>query len=341
MRKIIILQFALFLFCFYNCKENSGQIRTNENQTIKDTFHNVNDETKNSYFKYKKWSLIDNKEGIYQFSEFSIKLKNDLDDKKNIGGKKAFLNNQEIDFIITDAYVLTPFLFIDNNNEKIVLIQEEDEGGIYGYILYYFINDKFVKREYLDISPVNQIEIDKFINFKNDNNTIRTIILTDEYYDTKTEKIESSNQFNFIFNKTKNDEKAKINLNNKNDDNSKYSFYGVWKLACTPEEKISNIFFNNEKEGYLYIYDKTKLVTKMMIELSSNKSELQYVGTNIIGEGVDTSKLSSLKKGKTIAKFEVKNNNLIIFWNGFSEDKFLTKNPFSMGNSTILKKCSQ
>ena len=77
----------------------------------------------------------------------------------------------------------------------------------------------------------------------------------------------------------------------------------------------------------------------MMIELSDDKKSLQYIGVNIIGERFDTSKLASLKKRETIATFEIINNNLQIFWIGFSQEKFLTKNPFGKENSSILKKC--
>lgn len=338
MRKIIIIQFILFIFCFYNCKENSIQNKTVENKIIEDTIPNSNGGKEDSFFTFKNWNSIDKSKAIYQSPEFLVKLNNYLDEEKNVGGKKVYINNKEIDFIITDAYVLTPFLFIAGN-EKILLIQEEDEGGIYGYIVYYFENEKCIKRDYLNISPVEEnLEIDKFIRFSNDSQVIKPLILTHKYYDTNTDEIKSSNQYTFIINKT-----IEKNINNSvkhNDINVKqYSFYGLFKTDCNLKGNVSNISFNNEKEGYLYLYDNSKLVAKMMIELSDDKKSLQYIGVNIIGERFDTSKLASLKKRETIATFEIINNNLQIFWIGFSQEKFLTKNPFGKENSSILKKC--
>lgn len=232
---------------------------------------------------------------------------------------------------------MTPFLFV-NDTEKILLIQEEDEGGIYGYILYYFVNDKYIKREYLNISPENQIEIQNFIKFKSEESSILVMILTNKYYDTKTDEIKFSNQYDYRINKTNENPKTKSFQQNNVD---KHVFYGLWKANCNSKEKISYLLFNNEKEGYLYVYDHSKLVVKMMIELSNDKKYLQYVGVNIIGEGFNTNELANLKKNEPIAKFETINNNLNIFWIGFSQQKILPKNPFGKENLVILKKCTQ
>lgn len=201
MREMFIIQFILLLLFCSSCnhKENftpyeADKIRLTEKQSIS----HINNKT-GSFFTYEKWSSVD-PNGIYELSQFSIELKSYLDEKENAGGKKLYANNEEIDLIITDAYVLTPFLFI-NHTEKILLIQEEDEGGIHGYILYYFVNERYVRKEYLYISPENKIEIQDFIKFKNDQDSILVLILTEKYYDTKTDKIEFSNQYNFRINK--------------------------------------------------------------------------------------------------------------------------------------------
>ncbi|EKB58888.1 hypothetical protein [Bergeyella zoohelcum] len=336
MRKIFIIQFILFLFCFCNCKENFTQYKVYKSKLAeKQSISHVNDKI-DSFFTYKKWSSID-PNGIYEFSQFSVELKSYLDEKENVGGKKLYVNNKEIDLIVTDAYVLTPFLFV-SDTEKIILIQEEDEGGIYGYILYYFVDERYVKKEYLYISPENQIEIQNFIKFKNDKNTILVMILTEKYYDTKTDKIKFSNQYNFRINKiTGNAKIVSFHQNNV----YKHTFYGVWKADCESKERKSYLLFNDEKEGYLYVYNHSQLVAKMMVELLNDGKSLQYVGMNIIGEGVNANELVNIEKYEIIAKLDTINNNLIFFWIGFSQQKILSKNPFGKENSVILKKCTQ
>lgn len=336
MKRIVTIQFILFLLSFYNCKGNSNQEKVDKSKLIEipSVTHGIN--KTDSFFTYQKWSSVEN-DGVYQFSDFSIQLKKYLNEKENVGGSKVYVNNKEIDKLVTDAYVLTPFLFV-NDTEKILLIQEEDEGGIYGYILYYFVNDKYIKREYLNISPENQIEIQNFIKFKSEESSILVMILTNKYYDTKTDEIKFSNQYDYRINKTNENPKTESFQQNNVD---KHAFYGLWKANCNSKEKISYLLFNNEKEGYLYVYDHSKLVVKMMIELSNDKKYLQYVGVNIIGEGFNTNELANLKKNEPIAKFETINNNLNIFWIGFSQQKILPKNPFGKENLVILKKCTQ
>lgn len=70
MRKIIIIQFILFIFCFYNCKENSIQNKTVENKIIEDTIPNSNGGKEDSFFTFKNWNSIDKSKAIYQSPNF-------------------------------------------------------------------------------------------------------------------------------------------------------------------------------------------------------------------------------------------------------------------------------
>lgn len=334
MKNIIIIQFLLSLFFFCNCKENSIKNIFGD-QPIKIYEQKLPENKKSFYFTYKKWDSENESSNIYKDTHISVELKNYLDEQENIGGKQVFANNKQIDLIVTDAYKLTPYLFVDNE-ESLLLIQEEDESGIYGYLLYYFEEGKYIKKTYLNVSPVNQTKIDRFIKFKNIGNSIKAIILTDKYYDTGNDKIKPSEQYNFIFNKAQTIKNSNAKPGTNYDYNG-FKFFGLWKTDCA-KENISNILFNNEKEGYLYLYYKSKLFAKMMVELSEDK-KLNYIATNMIGEDFDANKLAKLKKGETIARFETIKNNLKIFWFGFPKEKFLTQNPFGKGDSAIIKKC--
>lgn len=155
---------------------------------------------KDSYFTYKKWNIVDKSNETYEIPGFVTHLKSYLDETKNIGGKKVYVNNKEIDFNVTDAYVFTPFIFI-HGQEKVLLIQEEDESGVYGYSLYYFNKDQFIKKEYLDIAPENTLEINKFVKIKNEAQNLKVTILTDKYYDARLEEMRPSSGYNHIINK--------------------------------------------------------------------------------------------------------------------------------------------
>lgn len=339
MKKFITIVFTFTLLYSCHCKQYSNSAAQKENKTINAVKGKIllnND----SYFIYEKWSSINESKEIYQKSGLTLQLKNFLDESKNIGGKKIFVNDNEIDFIVTDASVFTPFIFFDGD-EKILLIQEEDESGIYGYWLYYFNKEKFVKKAYLEIAPENTVEINKFIKFKNQPKDIIAIILTNKYYDTKLNKIKSSTD-HLTISKIPVQKKETTFGNRTQKENNKISFLGIWKTKCNTNDHVSNILFYNKSEGELNMYNNTKLVSKMMVEISSDQKLLKYVGTNIIGEGVDVKKITTLNKGDVIAKIEAINENKIsIHWLGFEKEKLFIKNPFSQESSTTLTKCDE
>ncbi|WP_153398088.1 hypothetical protein [Chryseobacterium vaccae] len=210
--------FIVGLFIFFSCKETKPETHQPSGS---DAIKPVNDTNKkdkkinkvnsdqpesqnNAYFIYEKWNTINKAEGIYQKNRLTLQLKSYLDESKNIGGKKMYINNKEIDFIVSDAYVLTPFIFTDGY-ENILLIQEEDESGIYGYRLYYFDKEKLVKKIILDVAPVEDtVEINKFITFKNGKQNIVPIILTNQYYDTELYTMKPSSNYRFVISKTSN-----------------------------------------------------------------------------------------------------------------------------------------
>lgn len=194
----------LFILLILSCKETKPETilpsKSEEKKPINKFSISKDEKKKNSYFAYEKWNSVNKEDEVYQKPGFIVQLKNYLDEPNNIGGKKIYINNKEIDLIITDAYVLTPFLFAVGH-EKILLIQEEDESGVYGYIFYYFNKENFIKKEYLDIAPENITEIDKFIKLKNEVTSVSINILTDKYYDTKLDEIIPSHEYHFSINK--------------------------------------------------------------------------------------------------------------------------------------------
>lgn len=199
-KKISLLFILLILSCKETKPETIQPSKSEEKKPINNSSISKDEKKKNSYFAYEKWSSINKEDEVYQKSEFIVQLKNYLDEPNNIGGKKIFINNKEIDLIITDAYVLTPFLFADGY-EKILLIQEEDESGVYGYFFYYFDKKNLIKKGYLDIAPENIAEIDKFIKLKNEATSVSVNILTDKYYDTKLDEIMPSHKYHFSISK--------------------------------------------------------------------------------------------------------------------------------------------
>lgn len=137
----------IILFVFsVSCKQNANnESPGNQNTQI--------GKKVNSKFIYKKWISNTDSEEIYRSDGQIVQLKSFVDQEKNIGGKKVIVNNQEIDFVQSDSYVFKPFLFVFEDKE-LILVQEEDESGINGYLIYFFQDNVFLKKEYLSITPV-------------------------------------------------------------------------------------------------------------------------------------------------------------------------------------------
>lgn len=209
--------FITGILCLFSCKETkqqtyqpssgsdrikpTGNTSPEKNKVSKVDIHQSENQN-NSYFIYEKWNTADNAEGTYQKTGLTVQLKSYLNESENIGGKKLYINSRETDFIVSDAYVFTPFLFTDGP-ESILLLQEEDESGIYGYRLYYFDNEKLIKKTILNIAPVEDtMEINKFITFKNGKQNIIPVILTGQYYDTELYTMKLSSGYRFIIRKT-------------------------------------------------------------------------------------------------------------------------------------------
>lgn len=140
---------------------------------------------------------------MYKSFGTTIQLRNSLAKTNQIGGKKIFHNNNEIDYITTDAYVITPYLFVENEN-KILLLEEKDEGGIYGYIMYLFDENNLILKQSLNIAPVNDIELSQFIQFENVRDSIKINLLQDKFLNTKLDTVENSSERNFLFQINKN-----------------------------------------------------------------------------------------------------------------------------------------
>ncbi|MCQ9639728.1 hypothetical protein MP478_10005 [Chryseobacterium sp. WG14] len=167
------------------------------------------------------------------------------------------------------------------------------------------------------------------------------------YTKGKTEKIiekkdDSSRIDKIIKDSLSSKEVFTVNASFNNDQLNNFSFSGIWKAECTTNDHVSNILFYKKDEGDLSIYYKTKLIAKMMVEVSSDNKSLKYIGTNIIGEGVDIKKITTLTKGDVLAKIDIINEYKIsVNWLDFIKEKIFIKNLFGKENSIILSKCSE
>ncbi|MDR2236629.1 MAG: hypothetical protein LBE92_10935 [Chryseobacterium sp.] len=202
MYKIIYIAGFLLLFACKETKPDATSSEIKKDSVEKSSDHSINKDKSDSYFIYTKWDHINKPKESYQSAEFTVRLQSDLDEARNIGGKKVYVNGKEIDFLVTDAYVFTPFI-LTNGSEKILLLQEEDESGTYGYRFYYFNKEKLVKKGILDIAPDDDtLATEQFITFKNKPQYIVPIIVADQYYDTSLDKIMPSAGYSFTIDKT-------------------------------------------------------------------------------------------------------------------------------------------
>ena len=248
MRIQLTLIFTFLLLFTYSCKDSPASDVSNS--TIS---------ADSSVFKFVEWSSISKTNENYKYGEETIHLRNFLDEENNIGGKKIFVNDIEIDFVITDAYVFTPYLFV-SNDDKILLIKEEDEGSVYGFRLYHLKNSKLISKQFLDISPVDEIKIEDFIEFKIVNNTINVSLKTDSYYDTKTDKIEPSSEYHPIIE----------NKNNSKDHSNNAASIESQDLTL----QVSEANLNIEQNGSKYVLHDV-IVDAMSVSTSFHKNDNQ------------------------------------------------------------------
>ena len=167
-------------------------------------------------FTFCKWEKIEKNKGIYSYKNTRIELKHFLDESKNVAGKILTVNNKVIDRITDDSYVQIPYLYTyPKGNISLLFIEEADEGGIWGYIVYLIENDKVYKSGYLEISSVeDSIPFTKnFISCINNIDKIVFKIITMEYFDTSDYVVRKSIYFRYyIDKKTKKITKSNVPL---------------------------------------------------------------------------------------------------------------------------------
>jgi len=91
-----------------------------------------------------------------------------------------------------------------------------------------------------------------------------------------------------------------------------FNFIGQWQTDCATDHHVSNILFYAKDEATLEMYNKEKLVAKLMIDLDRENKSLKYVATNIIGENIDSKNIIGLSEGEAIGKLQIADNNQII-----------------------------
>jgi hypothetical protein len=199
MKRSIKILAAIILLINQSCKGQSDNFKHKsiQRENIENVENNIQEV---SLFKYTKWEFVDNIKAIYKADNQTIQLKNFISKSKNTAGKKLYVNNIEIDSITTDAYKLKPYLFI-NNDEKILLLEESAEDGIWGYILYVFRNNKLIKRDFLNIAPVDEVvEVNDFILLSKENNEVVVKLKTESYYNSEIEKVDKSDGYLHVIN---------------------------------------------------------------------------------------------------------------------------------------------
>lgn len=150
-----------------------------------------------SKFSFCKWEKVLPNKNTYYYKEINIELRHFLNEKENVGGKIVFFNSIEIDRITSDSYVQKPYLYSYKNDVFILFVEEADEGGIWGYIVYFIKNKKVFKSGYLNVSsvedalPFNQ----KFMECVDSNDKINFKIVPTEYFDTSNYEVKKSSSF--------------------------------------------------------------------------------------------------------------------------------------------------
>lgn len=82
----------------------------------------------------------------------------------------------------------------------------------------------------------------------------------------------------------------------------------------------------------------------MMIEYLPENQTIIYIGTSIIGDGIDIKTLTTFSKGNIIAKVDIIDENKIsINWFGLYNDKtkkrMFEDNPFGKGKNAVIRRC--
>ncbi len=240
MKRSIKILAAFILLINQSCKGQSDdfKLKSIQGENIENVENNIQEV---SLFKYTKWGFVDNIKEIYKTDNQTIQLKRFVDKSKNTAGKKLYVNNIEIDSITTDAYKLKPYLFI-NNDEKILLLEESAEDGIWGYILYLFRNNKLIKRDFLNIAPVDEVvKINDFILLSKENNKVVVKLKTESYYNSEIEKVDKSNGYLHVIN-------PEIKIEKEKDSYDIPSNYYVYDSVLIQTEKSTYKVLSIEKK---------------------------------------------------------------------------------------------
>lgn len=176
-------RFILVIFLLFVCLTKSN-IVAQENENC-------------SKFSFRKWEKISKNKTIYSYKETKLELRHFLNEKENVGGKIVFLNNIEIDRLTSDSYVQIPYLYSCENNNFILFIEEADEGGIWGYVVYFIKGRKIFKSGYLNISSVEDVLPfnQKFLECVNSSDKIILKIVPPKYFDTSSYEVKKSSSF--------------------------------------------------------------------------------------------------------------------------------------------------
>ncbi len=211
-----------------------------------------------------------------------------------------------------------PYLF-KNIDQSIILVSEADEGGIYGYILYYFRKGKLLNKDYLHIAPIDDISINQFIEFEEIEDTIKVNVLTDQYYDTRLDKTKNSNNYNVRITY----KSSKISTDGYSDYEPSY-LKGTWAVNCPGE--LTELSIHNA-EGFLSLYSPNAIYINLSVEKSSNPNEyiLKFASVSSQKDYYDDMlKITEqdISKDKPLGKVRIKENGTAeLHWTGFYNEK--------------------
>lgn len=140
------------------------------------------------------------------------------------------------------------------------------------------------------------------------------------------------------------DNKSYQNNTNKTD------LFGTFKSKCANKNEsfllLLDSRYNKVREGTIEIYKQNKnLLAKMTVEYLVENQTIIYIGTSIIGDGIDIKTLTTFSKGNIIAKIDnIDENKISINWFGLYNEKtkkrMFEDNPFGKGRNAVLIKCN-
>ncbi|WP_136668416.1 hypothetical protein [Flavobacterium sp. H122] len=175
----------ILLMFFISCKNESKNIVSLKNRIeIKENGKNNSSTYKFIEVKIGRKDFIEQGEKYsneYKVDNLNIKIADNLDVKNNYNLKQVYINNKLIFSTKSETWIFKPY-YCKNSKNKILFFEEGDESGTWGYNIF-LLNDNNVKEVvFLEISSLNNSELNKYVSLFGHNNLIQFKFLEDEIF---------------------------------------------------------------------------------------------------------------------------------------------------------------